>query len=236
MKTVAIMQPTFLPWVGYFAMFDRVDEFVFLDSVQFARRSWQQRNKIKTAQGGKWVTVPVHSKGLRDQRINEILIDTKNDPYARIKNSLRVNYGGAPYFEKHTPAVFEVLSGRPEKLVDLNLSLIGVLAKAFGVVTPTLRTSELEVEGSKTEHLVSICRACEAERYLAAPGSKTYLDDTTAFQDAGIEVAYHEYEHPVYDQRFDGFESHMAAVDLLFNTGDGALELISSGLASVAEK
>jgi hypothetical protein len=235
-KTVAIMQPTFLPWIGYFAMIDRVEEFVFLDSVQFARRSWQQRNKVKTPNGSQWITVSVSSKGLRDQKICDARIDSEKESLAKIEKTLVGNYSRAPFFNQYSENLFEIFRAKPERLADLNISLIRWAVDALGIKTPLKRSSEMELSGAKADLLALICEQLDADRYLSAPASKDYLDDSTALKDAGVALEYHEYKHPSSEQAFGAFAPYMCIADLLFNAGPKSLEIIRSGVVAASGK
>lgn len=229
MTTVAIMQPTYLPWVGYFGMIDRADVFVFLDTVQFARRSWQQRNRIKTANGPQMLTVPVHKKGARDQKIAEVQIDGESHFAEKHIRAIEHALSKAPFFKDHAPALSAILQGGHPKLADLNIELITWLATALGVSSRFLRSSEIEAGGAKADLLANICEALGGEVYISAPGSSDYIESSDAFDSHGIKVAYHHYEHPVYPQLYGAFEPYMSAIDLLFNLGPQSLERIRSG-------
>ena len=228
-RSIAIMQPTFLPWLGYFALMDRVDEFVFLDSVQFAHRSWQQRNKIKTPQGVQWMTVPVRVNGRRTQLIHEVTIDGGADFSTRAMSSLRANYARAPYFA-WCQALLGPLRDAPELLAELTIALIMSIRDGLGITTSCIRSSEISASGSRADLLVSICRTREASVYVSPVGSRAYLDGSTVFSDAGIELVYNEYSHPEYPQLWGPFEPYLSAIDLLFNVGPEALPVIRRGL------
>ncbi|GAB4352962.1 MAG: WbqC family protein [Kiloniellaceae bacterium] len=229
MTTIAIMQPTYLPWIGYFGMIDRADRFVFLDSVQFARRSWQQRNRIKTANGVQMLTVPVLKKGARDQSIAEVQIDTAARFAEKHRRAIEHALGKSPYFKDYAGPLFAILEGGHAKLADLNIALIGWLCEAFGIDGDFARSSEIAAEGSKAELLAALCTALGGEVYLSAPGSADYIEESDAFERAGVTVAYHRYDHPAYPQLHGPFEPYMSAVDLLFNCGPGSLERIRAG-------
>ena len=222
------MQPTFLPWIGYFAMIDRSDVFVFLDSVQFAKRSWQQRNQIKTASGAQWITMPVASSGRRDQLIKDALISKEGDPSKKLINAIKTNYSQAPYFKKYSERLFEEIRKEQENLCSLNIGITRLILEILGLGGKSLlRSSEMPVSGAKADLLVSICRHLGFERYLSAPGSREYIEESQAFEPTGIQVDYHEYEHPVYRQLFGEFVPYMSVIDLFFN--DGALENLRKG-------
>lgn len=226
---VAIMQPTYLPWSGYFGLMRSVDLFIFLDSVQFARRSWQQRNQIKTANGAQWLTVPVVSKGRRDQHIDEVEID----PTARFevahRKAIDHTYGKAPYYAAAAHEVLAPLVAPGASLAELNIALIAGVAARLGVSTPTMRSSALHGEGAKADLLVSLCRQVGATEYISPPGSQDYLDESDAFAAAGIPVRYFQFKHPEYPQLFGDFLPYMSCIDMLFNCGDASLSLIETG-------
>lgn len=229
MTTIAIMQPTYMPWIGYFGMIDRADVFVFLDTVQFARRSWQQRNRIKTANGPQMLTVPVHKKGARDQTIAEVRIDT--DSHFADKHSRAIEHAlsKAPFFKDYAQDLFRLLKTDNPNLAEMNISLITWLSETLGISCRFLRSSALDASGAKADLLANICEALDGEVYISAPGSQDYIECSDAFDSRGITVVYHRYEHPTYPQLYGDFEPYMSAIDLLFNVGPQSLECIRSG-------
>lgn len=229
MTTVAIMQPTYLPWLGYFGLMDRVDTFVYFDSVQFVRRSWQQRNRIKAAGGETMLTIPVAKKGLRDQKIADVEIIYGDDFPRRHINVLMTNYRQAAFFDAYAPALFDILQADNGKLADLTIGICEWLAQAFGVTARRIRATTLDNAGAKADLLVHLCRQLGAQRYISPVGSHDYLEDSDAFAQAGVELAYHGYEHPTYPQLHGPFLPYMAAVDLLFNVGPESLAVIRAG-------
>jgi len=230
MTTVAIMQPTYLPWLGYFALAAQVDIFVFLDSVQFVRRSWQQRNRIKMVQGSQWLTVRVLSKGSRDQLISEVAIDSSSDFAQKHIGSIRHAYGRAKCFEPYHKRLFEVLRQNHALLSDLNVDLITDLARTLDLDCRFLRSSSLGILGTKDHLLANICDHLSADRYVSTPGSEVYLSQSTAFENKGIEVVYGEYEHPRYPQCHGTFMPSLSIVDLLFNAGDESKTILLKGI------
>ena len=231
MNNIAIMQPTFLPWIGYFAMIDRVEDFVFLDSVQFSKRSWQQRNQIFSLNGPIWLTVPIISKGKSDQLIKDTKIDNSREWARKVHNSLTSSYSNTKFFKKYRGPIFESINQNIENISDLNINLIKVIMDQLGMNgTKFYRSSELSSEGSKAELLSNICVELGKNEYLSAPGSKEYISESRDFEQRSIEVKYHDYKHPEYDQGKKEFRSHLSIVDLLFNEGDKALEILRSGV------
>ena len=236
MTTAVIMQPTYLPWIGYFDLMDRCDIFIFLDSVQFSRRSWQQRNRIKTPQGEQWLTVPVISKGLREQKISETHIDASADFQKKHLAAIHAVYAKAACYKKMKPSFEEALAKPYELLADLNIEMIQWTAKTLGIEKKTLRSSELKEEGKKAELLVSLCQAVGADRYLSAAGSKEYIEEDNLFEKANIELEYHQYEHPVYSQLHGVFLPYLSAIDLMMNEGpERGLGILRQGRRSGAQ-
>ena len=231
-KSIAIMQPTFLPWIGYFSLLERVDEFVIFDHVQFEKRSWQQRNKIRTHQGEQWLSVPVSSKGKQSQSIKnaEILYDGKRCPLEKIMKSIEVNYKKAPFYNDYSDDLNLILSKKPKYISNLNKSIIRWVCEKLQIVTPCVLSSELDTSGSKADLLVDICRTQKATHYISPPGSQGYLDGSSAFEEAGIPVLYHDYKHPEYPQLHGGFTPYICILDLLFNVGPDSRAIVTQGV------
>jgi hypothetical protein len=229
MTTAAIMQPTYLPWSGYFGLIEYVDEFVLLDTVQFAKRSWQQRNQIKAANGPMWLTVPVISKGLQNQKICDVKIDTARDfPNSHIR-SIELNFSKAPYFNEYAPSLIKLLETGYDKLSTLTLELITWLCQSLEITTPLILASQLDAEGARAELLASICQKIRASTYMSPPGSKIYLDDSNALENRNIDLSYFKYEHPSYPQLYGDFIPNMSIIDLLFNSGPESKSTLLSG-------
>lgn len=230
-KTLAIAQPTFLPWVGWFDLADQVDQLVILDDVAFSKQSWQQRNRLRTSKGLEFLTVPVKTSGRLGQLISECELATQ--PFAeKMIKTLRINYTKAPYLGESIDELETVFrdgaaSGR---LVDLNCRLIDWMAGKLGMRTPFVRASTLGVGGDRGEHVAAICEHLGARHYISPAGSEGYLiEDRAAFDRRGISVGLQVYEQPQYAQCFKPFESHASAVDLILNTGPMAPQLMRSG-------
>jgi len=228
---IAIMQPTYLPWMGYFDLMDQVNHFVVLDDVQFSKGSWQHRNRIKTPNGLEWLSIPVIVHGRLGQLITDVKVRVPlfwKDHLAKIE----ANYGGARFFGE----IFRKLSEIYEKtavscsLVEINLGLLRWLTATLGIATPLVRSSTLLVNGRRTERLVAMCQALGATEYLSPLGAAAYLlDDLEHFKRGGIEVSFHNYTHPTYRQLHPLFLPFASALDLLFNEGAGALSIIRNG-------
>jgi hypothetical protein len=228
---IAICQPTYLPWLGYFDLMDQVDRFVLLDTVQFEKQSWQQRNRIKTPTGLQWLTVPVVFRGRLGQKVEEVEI---RDVEFRRKHlrAIELNYSRSPFFQKYFPAlsgIFEEI-GATAHLAELNFRLIRWLAEILEVRTPLVPASSLGAEGKRTELLASICRKLGANQYVSPIGSAEYLlAEIDVLSDIHVETVFHNYDHPNYGQLFPPFLAFASVIDLIFNEGDRAMSIIRSG-------
>jgi hypothetical protein len=221
--TVAIHQPQYLPWLGYFDKMDRADAFVLLDNVQYKKNEFINRNRIKTAAGWQWITAPVHYRF--GERIDRVLIHNTVNWRRRHAQALLTNYGRAPHFEVYRP-FFDDLYDRPwEGLCDLNVHAVRGLAELLGIRRETPVASNWSLSDDPTGRLVDICRQMGADTYLSGAGGQDYLD-LSQFEAAGIRVVFQAFDHPVYPQRFGPFEPFMSVVDLLFNCGGESLEII----------
>ncbi len=231
---VAICQPTYLPWLGYFDLMDQVDRFVLLDTVQFERQSWQQRNRIKTPTGLQWLTVPVLFRGRLGQKICEVEIRDADFAQTHLR-VLEVNYGRTRFFAKYFPALSEILlgTGRGALLADLNLRLMRWFAEVLEIHTPLVPASSLGQEGKRTELLANICHTLGASDYVSPIGSAEYLlGELAVLSGANVNTVFHNYIHPEYEQRFPPFVPFASAIDLIFNEGNRAMEIIRRGRGS----
>jgi WbqC-like protein family len=227
---IAISQPAYLPWAGYFDLIDQVDTFVLLDSVQFEKQSWQQRNRVKTPSGLQWLTVPVVFRGHFGQSIGDVVI-REPDFVRKHLRSIELNYRRAPFFDQYFPELSAILqSCSASLLIDLNLRLIQWFCGILGIRTELLRSSALKEKGARSELLVNLCLRLRSDFYLSPLGSAVYLlDDVGQFTQAGIEVGFQHYEHPEYRQLFPPFQSHASVLDLIFNEGADAIAILRSG-------
>jgi hypothetical protein len=225
MTTVVILQPGYMPWLGYFDQVRRADVFVHYDDVQFDKHGWRNRNRVKTPEGPAWLTVPVRLGGRGPQLIHDVEIDNRT-PWARKHvGTIRHLYARAPFLGECLPPIAELIEARWERLVDLDLALADLLCAMLGVRTTFVRASTLGISGGQTTRLVEICRHFAATRYLAATAARAYLE-VERFGDAGIEVEFQDYRHPVYPQLHGAFVPYLSAVDLLLNCGPRSGEVI----------
>ncbi len=220
---LAAHQPQYLPWLGYFDKMDRADLFVLLDTVQFKKNEWQNRNRIRTAGGWQWLTVPVHYRfpmTLRQVRIDETA------PWRRKhREALRIQYARAPYREHALAALAPILSEPSDGLAGLNTRTVETLAALLGVRTPIrLASSVPGLPEGADERLIALCRHFKCGTYLAGAGGGNYMD-LEAYRKAGIRVEMQAFRHPVYRQAHPGFEPGLSAVDALMNCGPGTMDL-----------
>lgn len=228
------MQPTYIPWLGYLAMIEKVDQFVFLDNVQFDHRSWQQRNRIKTDKGELWVTISAKKKSLFTQKINQVLaVDITNDVSKHLK-SLTHYYAKSPFFKGFFYCFAEcVKSAQIDSkgfLSDFNIRIIDFLCEYSGIKKEFALSSQINVAGQKDELLANISEYLGAKVYLAPPGSKGYLEKSKFFEKRDIKIIYHDYIHPSYPQLYGEFIPGMSCLDAFFNVEKENLKsLIMSG-------
>ncbi|MDD5509200.1 MAG: WbqC family protein [Dehalococcoidales bacterium] len=225
-----VLQPTYLPWMGYFGMVDAADIFVFYNDVQFSPQSWQQRNRIKTSQGWIWLSVPVVRQF--GSKINGTRINNSTDWNKKHWESIKQSYTKAPFFEQWAPIFKEVYDNEWEYLADLNVTLIQKIAKALGLETKFAVSSDLEIGGVKTERLVNTLQKIGADEYVSGPGAKDYID-VDSLREKGIKLYWYEYQHPVYPQIRGEFVPYLSVIDLLFNTGAEAVRYIREGAKGV---
>jgi hypothetical protein len=222
-KRVAIIQSSYVPWKGYFDLIARADECVLLDDVQYTRRDWRNRNRIKTPQGPAWLTIPVQVKGRYHQRIDETRI---GDPAwaERHLRALQTNYARAPHFPELQPALtawYEVAAGL-ELLSEVNALFLRAIAERLGIATPFTWSAGYASSGTGSERILSLCRAAGADEYISGPSARAYLD-VDAFAAEGIDVRWMDYAgYAEYPQLHGPFDHHVSVLDLLVHTGGDA--------------
>lgn len=228
---VTVHQPQYLPWSGLFDKIDHADGFVVLDNVQYQKNEWQNRNRIKTPQGWRWLTVPVHyafPQPLREVRVAE------TDWQRTHWRTLTQSYCKAPYFDRYAPLLEPLYTTRWTWLVDLALTGMERLASALGIRWAPRLASGMMLTEEPNQRLIDICRQVGADRYLAGSGSRHYLD-LAAFEKAGITVDVQQFSHPVYPQLYGPFEPALSVVDLLFNCGPDSLSRLRASRGALLE-
>ena len=228
---VAVHQPQYLPWIGYFDKMRRADVFCYLNDVQYKKNEWQNRNRIKTAQDWQWLTVPVRYHF--PEKISEVRINNTTQWSKKHLQALKTNYSRAPYFKEYIPIFEDTFSRDWELISELNIHLIELLKDALQMQEKkTIISSELTLREEPTDRLIDICKALGADTYLAGQGGADYMD-VARFEKNGLKVIMQEFKHPVYSQLFGDFQSHLSIVDLLFNSGTESLEIISEANAEL---
>lgn len=219
MKKVAILQSNYIPWKGYFDLVAAVDEFIIYDEMQYTRRDWRNRNKIKTPQGTAWLTVPVKAKGNYYQKIREMEIDGSGWQQSHWK-SLAQHYRRAPHFK----AVAEwleplYLENSYTYLSDLNRVFLEKICERLGITTRITSCSDYTLIEGKTERLADLCVQAKADEYISGPAAKDYIVPEV-FEAAGVALTWFNYDgYQPYPQLWGEFTHNVSIVDLLFNCG-----------------
>jgi hypothetical protein len=225
MKMIAIRQPGYFPYTGFFKKIQACDEFVIFDDAQYAIRSWDNRNLIKTNQGSEWITVPV--KNPFKKKISEVEINNNIDWKRKNKNAIKANYGKSKFFNDYWPELEAIIEQKWEKLSELNIELINHFRKILDIKTPIFLSSETDTDGKSSEKLLNICLKQKADVYLSGINGKAYLD-TKIFDNHKIKVIFENFIHPKYTQINGEFLENMSIIDLIFNEGDNAKEILKN--------
>lgn len=223
MKCV-ILQPSYIPWRGYFHQIQKADVFVHFDDVQYDKRGWRNRNQIKTDTGLRWLTIPVLSKGHQETGllIKDTHICWDSDWIGSHWKSIEMAYHRAPYFAEYAAKLEPIFRTRPQMLADFTIESTELIAGMLGIDgTRFVRASTLSSAGTKTDHLLDICRKLGATHYISGPAAKDYLDEEL-MRDHGISVEYMRYDYGEYAQFYGAFEPAVSVLDLLFMTGPDA--------------
>ena len=219
-KTVAITQSNYIPWKGYFDLVRSVDELVLFDSMQFTRRDWRNRNRIKTAHGPAWLTIPVQVKGKYHQKISETVV--ANHSWAATHWRTIANaYAKAPFFSQFAP-FFENLyaqAAQLENLSAINHLFLSNINHLLNIKTPLIFDTAFPEFQGKTERLVALCQAARATTYISGPAAKDYIDESL-FEQADIRLSWFDYpDYPQYPQLHPPFDHHVSIIDLIFHVG-----------------
>jgi len=221
LTTLVVLQPSYLPWLGYFDQMSKADVFVWYDDVQFDKHGWRNRNRIKGPKGPLWLTVPVLQTGRSLQTISAVEINNRLSWSRKHLRSVEQLYARAPFSSDVLPRLSGILLRPWRHLVDLDIATTEWLAHEFGIATPRHRASQLGIEGDRNTRLINLCRYFQATRYISGDAARDYLE-VARFAAAGIEVVWHAYLHPQYPQLHGDFISHLSALDLLLNAGPAA--------------
>lgn len=230
MTTVAIVQSNYIPWKGYIDLIGLSDVFVLLDDVQYTRRDWRNRNRIKTPQGLRWLTVPVETKGRYTQLIRDVRISDRSWPQAHWEQ-IRQHYKKAPCFaveREWLKPLFCEEAPKLDYLHEINRLFLTAILDRLTIGTRLVSSGDFTLDAGKSERLLTICEQLDATRYLSGPAAQGYLD-VALFARRGISVQWMDYGgYPEYDQFHPPFEHGVTVLDLLFHLGDRASDHLKS--------
>jgi hypothetical protein len=219
-----ILQPSYIPWRGFFHQIYKADIFVFYDDVQYDRHGWRNRNRIKTPDGSRWLTIPLKSTGSqwKEARICDMQISWEKKWNQAHFETVRHNYSKAPYFRRYESMLASWYCTEPDNLADFTIRTTIELARELGIhKTQFIRSSSLECSGVKTDRLLEILQKVGAKHYISGPAAKDYLE-TYKLEKKGITVEWMTYDYPEYPQLYSPFDSQVSIIDLLMMTGTDA--------------
>ena len=224
-----ILQPSYIPWRGFFHQIHKADLFVFYDDVQYDKNGWRNRNRIKTSQGLQWLTIPVRTKGsvVEGIPINRIEVSWDKPWNLHHWRAIQFAYRKTPFFDEYKDFFEDMYSRQPILLADFTIQTTIELARIIGIThTKFMRSSELiGIEGEKTDRIISILEHVGADHYISGPSAREYIE-VENFQYAGIQLEYMRYDYSEYNQLYPPYEPQVSIIDLLFMTGSRALQYI----------
>ena len=224
-------QPNFLPYLGFFDKMKKCDLFILVDHVQYEKKGWQNRNRVRVKHGSAgwtWLTVPVYTSGHFNQRIIDVKINNTINWGEKHWKTISYSYNKAEYFSDYADYFEAIFTERSwKKLVNLNIELIDFLKKKFEIKTPVVRSSDYHFEGKKTDLLIEMTKSLGCDVYLSGPstGAKEYVQEEK-FQQHGLEHMFQEFTHPIYKQVYKPFVYNMSSIDLLFNHGPESKDIL----------
>lgn len=227
MKKIAILQSNYIPWKGYFDIIKQVDEFILYDDMQFTRRDWRNRNKVKTASGLLWLTIPVEVKGKFEQKICDTKISDKNWAKEHF-NSIHHHYAKAKCFKRYKTWLEEVYiqAGKEDYLSKVNYLFLKEICSLLNIETKISWSMDYFAVGTKTERLISICQQTKATHYLSGPSAKNYIIEDE-FSNRNIHLEWMSYSgYQEYEQLFPPFEHGVTILDLILNVGESSNQFL----------
>ncbi len=228
MIKIAILQPGYLPWLGFFEQVYVSDVFVIYDDVQYDKQGWRNRNRIKTGNGVKWVTVPVNFRFKEYPLTNEVEIDNSVNWKKKHLLTIKQNYSKAPFYKRYINIFEGAYSREWQYLVDIDLYFITEFARCLGLNNKKIvRSSSLNVRGNRVERLVTFCQIFKANIFYEGAAGRNYIN-IKDFEAQGIKVEFQDYNHPVYNQLHGDFVPYLSVIDLLFNLGPESLPVIAN--------
>ena len=226
-KIVGIHQPNYLPWPGYFNKMKNVDIFVFLDTVDYAKNDFMNRNKIKTSNGWLYLTIPIEGKYYR-KPINSVLLPS-DDRWARNHwKTIEINYKKVPYFEKYRDSFEKIFKNLPRTLVEFNKKLILNITNLLHINVEIVKASDLSIDSElkKTDLLLEIVKKVGGKYYLSGMGARDYIEENK-FKD--IKLKFQHFELKKYHQLYGEWIPNLSVIDLIFNEGEKSLSIIKTG-------
>jgi len=228
MKKVAILQSNYIPWKGYFDLINSVDEFILYDDMQYTRRDWRNRNKIKTSNGLIWLTIPVEVKGkyfqkIKDTKVADLTWNRKH------WNSILLNYSKAKYFKDFKDLFEDIyLNCDEEYLSEINFKFITAINQLLGIQTRVTWSSDYKLEEGKVERLIRLVKSVNGEEYISGPAAKDYIDENL-FSSNNIKLSWMDYQgYPEYKQLYGDFMHDVSVLDLIFNEGNDSKNYMKS--------
>ena len=232
-RSVVILQPGYLPWLGFFDQLRRSDVFVFYDDVQYDTHGWRNRNRVKTQHGPAWLSVPVRHSGLGLPRILDVEIDGRRPWATKHLETIRQSYARAPFLHDYLPELEELLMRPWERLVDLDIAVVALMARWLGLRRQIERSSTLGIAGDRSDRLLRICQRFGATNYVSGDSARDYLD-VALFERSGMGVEWQRFAHPVYPQLHGEFAPFLSTLDLLLNCGAASRDVLEGAAARPA--
>ena len=228
MKLISIIQPSFLPWLGYFEQMARADVFVYLDDVQYTKQDWRNRNRLKNSSGSATISVPIVNENLSGLRISQVRISYAQDWQSKMLQQINSWYTKAPYAASILPGLRDILSTRFELLVDLNYETVRFLRDHFKITTPLHLASDIPGKSKdKNLKLIDICKHHGADLLYDGKAAQSFID-LELFAAHGVSVIFQDYVHTPYPQLWGDFQSHLSALDLILNCGPASRDILLS--------
>jgi hypothetical protein len=224
-----VLQPSYIPWRGYFHQIQRADLFIFYDDVTFDKDGWRNRNRIKTAHGTKWLTIPVtagQDRQLHTTPINQVQMCQDQPWRAAHWRTLQHSYSKAPFFKDYAPLLEPFYRKESLLLGEFLMELTQVLTRTLGIChTRFAKSSDFATSGAKTERLIGLLTAVGGTHYITGPAARNYMDESM-FHSAGITTEYMQYDYPAYNQLYPPFDPAVSILDLLFMKGPETAQYI----------
>lgn len=227
---ITVLQPSYIPWLGYFDQIKKSDIFVFYDDVLYTKNDWRNRNRIKTEKGTAWLTIPVD---IKNRLTNHLLIKeaaiTNNQILKKHLKTIEISYKDSPFFENVYSIISPLFTTEYRLLADLDIDLVKTISEYIEIKNVSfLRSSDMNVVNENpTQRLIDICKKLNATHYLTGASAKNYLDEAV-FKKNDILLEYQEYKHPTYKQQWGDFVPYLSIIDLLFNEDKRSLDILSN--------